>query len=89
MIQGQQNSYYPIQFGHSQAMIPDPSPSYIWTSSNIRPKSMEAKSTTNKFLNTARILCGKQQSTRKQQTRQLSINFNDKQRKNHDNHWRK
>jgi hypothetical protein len=28
MIQGQQNSYYPIQFGHSQAMILGPSPSY-------------------------------------------------------------
>jgi hypothetical protein len=25
MVQGQQNSYYPIQFGHSQAMIPGPS----------------------------------------------------------------
>jgi hypothetical protein len=28
MIQGQQSSYYPIQFGHSQAMILGPSPSY-------------------------------------------------------------
>jgi hypothetical protein len=30
MIQGQQKSYYPIQFGHSQAMIPGPSPSYSY-----------------------------------------------------------
>jgi hypothetical protein len=28
MIQGQQSSYYPIQYGHSQAMILGPSPSY-------------------------------------------------------------
>jgi hypothetical protein len=30
MIQGQQNSYYPIQFGHSQAMILGLSPSYSY-----------------------------------------------------------
>jgi hypothetical protein len=30
MIQGQQNSYYPIQFGHSQAMISGLSPSYSY-----------------------------------------------------------
>jgi hypothetical protein len=52
---------------------------------------MEAKSTTANKLSsiTTRILCGKQQSTRKQQTRELSINLNGKQGKNHDNHWRK
>jgi hypothetical protein len=30
MIQGQQNFYYPIQFGYSQVMIPGPSPSYSY-----------------------------------------------------------
>jgi hypothetical protein len=30
MIQDQQSSYYPIQFGHSQGIIPRPSPSYSY-----------------------------------------------------------
>jgi hypothetical protein len=30
MIQSQQSSYYPIQFGHSQGMIPGPSLSYSY-----------------------------------------------------------
>jgi hypothetical protein len=30
MIQGQQNYYYPIRFGHSQAMILGPLPSYSY-----------------------------------------------------------